>query len=491
MKSATRGAVLGLAFAVSACAPFEARRGIDETRALAAARGVDLGVADGTDCTTPASAIGLAPADRLDADRALAVALACNATLAAEQARLGIANAEAFEARRLANPELSLGAARVDGGGTRIDFGIAQNFTNLILRGPRTRLAEGEFLRTQQLLAGRVIELAAEVEAARAQLVTARQRVQARALIAEARDAAAELAERYRAAGNLPSREVALARARAAEASATRRRADEDVAAARAQLQRLLGVTHFDAALVGDAALAPVAVGETVDALRTRAVQQRLDLAAARGLVDLLADSARTTQRLGWLGAFEVEVEGEREGGTTRLIGPTLTIQLPLFHQGQGARARADALVAWSSAERRRLEIAVTSEVDEAVARLDATAARVADYRERIRPARAAVVARMQEEVNWMLRGVFDLVDARIDELEAAAATFEALGDYALARAALERATGTRLPREAQRAIEASTLLGDGADLVAPPVANPSSTPGDDAHSHHEHGEQP
>ncbi|MBX3692575.1 TolC family protein [Dokdonella sp.] len=491
MKSATRGAVLGLAVAVSACAPFEARRGIDETRALTAARGVDLDMAAAADCTTPANALAQTSMALLDSDRALAVALACNATLAAEQARLGIANAEAFEARRLANPELSLGAARVDGGGTRIDFGIAQNFTQLILRGARTRLAEGEFLRAQQLLAGRVIELAAEVETARVQLVTARQRVQARALIAEASDAAAELAERYRAAGNLPAREVALARARAAEASAARRRADEEVAAARARLQRLLGVTHLDADLVGDASLVPVAIGETPDALRMRALQQRLDLVAARGLVDLLADSARTTQRLGWLGAFEVEVEGEREAGTTRLVGPTLTIQLPLFQQGQGARARADALVAWSRAERRRLEIAVASEVDEAIARLDAAASRVADYRERIRPARAAVVARMQEEVNWMLRGVFDLIDARIDELEAAADTFEALGDYALTRAALERATGVRLPRETQRVIEASTLLGDGADLVAPPVVNPSSTPGGDAQPHHEHGEQP
>ena len=37
------------------------------------------------------------------------------------------------EARRLANPELSLAAERIDGGGTRIDFGLAQNFSNLIL----------------------------------------------------------------------------------------------------------------------------------------------------------------------------------------------------------------------------------------------------------------------------------------------------------------------------------------------------------------------
>ncbi len=491
MKPATTGAVFGLVFALSACAPFEARRGIDEAHVLAAARGIEPSAAVDSDCSTPEAALGGTPAV-LDGDRALVVALACNPALAAEQARLGIANAEAFEARRLANPELNLGAERTDDGGTRLDFGIAQNFSNLILRGPRTRLAEGEFLRAQQLLAGRVLELAADVEAARSDLVTARQVAQARALIAEAADAAAELAERYRAAGNLPSREVALARARAAEASAQASGARADVATARANLQRLLGVSRLDAASVGDAVAAPAAIDAPVETLQARAAQQRLDLAAARQLVDLLADSARTTRRLGWLGEFEVGVDGEREGGTTRLVGPTLSIQLPLFHQGQGARARADALLDWSTAERRRLEVAVASEVDEALARLDAATARVADHRQRIRPARAAVVARMQEEVDWMLRGVFDLVDARIAELEAAAATFAALGEAARARAALERALGARLPRVTTDRIDTATVLGAGADLViSPGVPKPAADAGDKPQSHHAHGDRP
>lgn len=480
-------AVLGCLLALSACAPFDARRGIDDARALVAQRGVTLDSDPDVDCTSPATALGTPPA-ALDSERALAVALGCNATLAAELARLGIASAEAFEARRLANPALNLAAARTDGGGGRIDFGIAQNFSNLILRGPRTRFAEGEFLRAQQLLAGRVLELAVDVETARVALVTARQLAHARALIAEAADAAAELAERYRAAGNLPSREVALARARAAEFMARQRRADEHVAAARSALQRLLGVRQLDATIVGDTFFAPVVLVESIETLHERAAGLRLDLAAARGLVDLLTDSARTAHRLGWLGEFEVGVDGEREAGTTRLVGPTLTIQLPLFHQGQGARARADALVDWSTAERRRLEVAVASEVDEAVARYEATAARVADYRGRIRPARAAVVARMQEEVNYMLRGVFDLIDARIDELEAAAGTFEALGDHALARAALERALGARLPPVDAPPIDAAALLGDGGDLQATPAA--PSAYGENP-SHHQHGDQP
>ncbi len=491
MHPATSLAVLGLVVALSACAPFEPRRGIEETQALSAARGVAHSNIDAVDCSTPARALGGDALARLDGGQALAVALACNATLAADQARLGIANADAFEARRLVNPALRLGVENAADGGTRLEFGIAANFTRLILRGPRTRLAEGEFLRAQQLLAGRVLELAVEAESARAELVTSRQLAMARAMIAEAADVSAQLAERYRAAGNLPSREVALARARAAEARAELHRADAATAAARARLQRVLGVTRLDAEIVGTAAAAPVDLADDLDVLQARAAEQRLDLAAARGLVDLLADSARSTRRLAWLGKFEVEVEGEREGGTTRLLGPTLTIELPLFHQGQGARARADARVAWSTAERRRLEVEVASEVEEARDRYLASAARVADHRQHIRPARAAVVARMQEEVNWMLRGVFELIEARIDELEAAAATFEALGEHARARAALERALGTRLAAVEGAAIEAAALLGDGTESILAPVTRTRpASPGAAVHPH-PHGDRP
>jgi outer membrane protein, heavy metal efflux system len=490
MKLARPWAALGLVVALSACAPFEARRGIDQTRAMVAERGISADAPADTDCSTTASASSAEPTDVLDGESALAVALACNAALAAEFARLGVANAEAFEARRLANPTLDLGAARSnEGGGTRIDLGIAQNFTNLVLRGPRTRLAEGEFLRAQQRLGGHVLELAAEVESARARLVMARQIAQARALIAEAADAAAELAERYRVAGNVPAREVALARARGAERTAEWRQAGDDVAIARAGLQRLLGVDRLDDAVVGSASLAPVVLDGSLASWRARAMQQRLDLAAARGLVGLLADSARTARRLGALGSFEVGVEAERETDGARLIGPTLSIQLPLFHQGQGTHARADALAAWSVAEQRRLQIDVVSEVDLAVARVQGASARVADFRERIRPARAAVVARMQEEVNAMLRGVFELVDARIDELEAAIGTFEALGDHAVARASLERAIGARLPHGEVTMIEAATLLGAGAEL--PSARAHEAVPNDGSTPHHEHGDLP
>lgn len=499
--SISRWATIGLALALSACASFDARRGHVETAALLDARGTHVTGADGPrDCADRAAMPADPLTQPLTRESAVAIALSCNPSLAAAYSRLGIANTEAFDAARLANPTLSLGVAESNapGVGARIDLGIAQNFTRLILRGPRTRLAEGEFLRAQFGLAGTVMTLAADVESAHARLVAAKHVELGRATIAEAGEVSAELARRFRAAGNMTARELALSEAEAIEAGIAHRRAIDDTAEARAKLQVLLGLGSGQEWSVVDTVAAPPFDELSLAELNDTATQQRLDLASAQTLVELLADAAQTSPRIGWLGEFEVGIEAEREPDGSRLLGPTLSIQLPLFHQGQGSVARAAYLAAWSEAEQRRLRHEVDADVALAWQRMTSARERVIDHRERLLPRRAAVVARTQEDVNFMLRGVFELIDARIAEYESAIGLFEALGDYWVARSALERAIGARLPGGESTAIDARAVLGlDAADdmpdsMLHGPAPAPSASkdePKHDTHDHGKHGE--
>lgn len=474
-------AASGLVVLLAGCAVHPVQRGPDSTAALVEARGVQAN-GEVRDCADPAADVLPLP-DPLDLDAALRIALQCNPALGAEYARLGIARAEALQAGRLANPTLTLGVADSNGvgGGQRLDLGIAQNFTRLILRGPQRRLAEGEFLRAQQQLAGDVLNLASDVTAAWVRVAGDAELAQVRAADAEAAEASAELMARFHAAGNVSARELALARAEAGEARVEARRADEAVSTARVELQRLLGValpagwTMPDGLPSSGVALPPLAQ------LQAQAAQQRLDLAAARGLVALLADSANTTRRLRWLGDFEVGIGYEREPDRSRLLGPTLSIQLPLFDRGDGQVARAEALREWSMAESRRLEGDVAAEVARAAAETAAARARAADHRDVLLPQRAEVVARSQEEVNAMLRGVFDLIAARRDEYAAIAGYLQALRDAAVAQAALERALGARLPGEADARVRASELLTGAA-------ADPHRHHEGMNHGGHEHG---
>jgi len=442
---------------LAGCATFPSSRGLDETHALIEARGGSSPPIEGPlDCSRSDAAIAPLVAEPLTADSAIQIMLMCNTQLAAEYARLGISRADTFQAARVANPTLS--AALLDssarGAAPQIELGLVQNFTNLLLRGPRSRLAEGEFLRAQQQLAGKVLQLSAEAKADYYALVGAQQIATVRHAIGDALQTSAELAQRFRAAGNLSARALAEYEASAGQALVDARNADNAAATASAALTLQLGLPLKTAWSVPDRLSVPVAEEDTEDALLQRADLNRLDLAAARGLVTLLADSERSAREFRWLGDFSVGVSYEREPDRSRLLGPSLSIQLPIFDRGQGPVARAQSLKTWSDAEQRRLTQAVAGAVQLAWQRTLNARDRAQDYRLQIIPQRQAVVARTQEEQNFMLVGVFELLAAKRAEFDAYQGYLEALRDYWVARAELERAVGARLPSDAQTASE-------------------------------------
>ena len=74
------------------------------------------------------------------------------------------------------------------------------------------------------------------------------------------------------------------------------------------------------------------------------------------------------------------------------------------------------------------------------------TSRRLAEqYRTVLLPLRAKVFQQTQLEYNAMLAGVFQLLLAKRDEIDAGAAYIEALRDYWLARTELESAVGGEL----------------------------------------------
>ena len=86
---------------------------------------------------------------------------------------------------------------------------------------------------------------------------------------------------------------------------------------------------------------------------------------------------------------------------------------------------------------------------------------------------REVVVARTQEQVNYMLVGAFDVLRAKQDEYTAYQQYLEAVRDYWRARVELSRAIGTRLPSDAS--------IGEA--NVVPEV--PVEPPAGEGHSHH------
>jgi cobalt-zinc-cadmium efflux system outer membrane protein len=385
----------------------------------------------------------------LQADDAVRVALLRNPDLRELYARLGFSAADVYDAGRPANPRLGgsvlfTGAA---GAQDRYDYGLTQDFLGLLLLPARSRLAQAEFARTQQEAGAAVTALAADTRAAWYRLVAANQVQLLRETVVEAATASAELAQRYQDAGNLAALDLELDQAEAVQAQADAVTARNDAIVARAALARLMGVPagHADWSVAPQLALPP-AQDEALPELLDLARRSRLDLAAKRREVASQEDALGLVRSTRLVGAVEAGMQGERDSDGSHLLGPALSLELPLFNQGRGRVLRAQAQLERSRAELERLELDAGHDIAAAQARAASLRALALRYTGEFIPLRERIVRHTQERSNFMLIGPFELIRARQEQYDTDQKYLETLRDYWLARAELERLVGARLP---------------------------------------------
>lgn len=451
---------------LSGCASLPADSGRGDVTAWVKNRGHAMAAPD----STPANVRGQIKeilSKPITAEDATRVALVNNPRLRAEYAKLGFAAADIYDAGRLSNPSLSasLLIPNASGESNQVGLGLAQNFTHLLMLPSRSRFAEGEFERVKQLVGARVLNLAADTEAAYYRLVGAWQTLTMREAIATSAQSSSDLAQRFFDAGNITRLELAREQATGAQARLDVLQAQAEVTVARGALNRLMGLTAAeDDWKVSGRLPAPLAEEDAISDLLKTADASRLDLAAARQRVSLLEDAFGVVRRSRYLGDVEIGVETERETDGSRITGPTFGLELPIFNQGRGRVARAEASLQEAEAELRSLEIEISNGVQRAAAEVAAAKERAGQYRQSLIPLREAIVARTQEEVNFMLVGQFELLLAKQQEYDAYQGYLEAVRDYWLARVELAREIGTRLPSSAQSAPD----LLDADELIRP-----------------------
>ena len=460
---------------LSGCASLPADYGRDDVAILLKERGHDV------DGAGNAPAAGLLLGDlsgrHLTADDAVRFALVNNPRLTAEYTKLGFAAADVYDAGRLSNPRLSASVllTGVTGFVDEHSFGLVQSFTSLLLLPARSRFAAGEFDRVRLLIGAATLNLAAETESTHYRLVGALQTRGMRESVARAAQASAELAQRFFEAGNLSRLELALEQAAASQARLDLLQAQAKVSAARGELNNLMGLSaQEDQWTVEERLSAPVADEDELSDLFTLAAASRLDLAAARRKVELFADALGVTRQFRYLGEVNIGVEATRISEGARLIGPTLSLELPIFNQGKGRVARSEAQLAQAEAELRTLETGASNGIRRAVTEVASAKARAEEYRNFFIPLRETIVARTLEQVNFMLEGQFELLLAKQKEYDAYQGYLEAVRDYWLARVELSRQIGAPLPSQA--------AVGDFVPVLPVPVTSGGHAKGDMHH---------
>ncbi|MCW5611907.1 MAG: TolC family protein [Rubrivivax sp.] len=379
-------------------------------------------------------------AQPLSADSAVQIALLNHRGLQARLQDLGVAEAQVVELSRLPNPGFSFGRMR-QGDEREIERGLHFNLAALLLRPLAAQAERRQLAALQQAVAADALALAAQARKAFFEAVAAEQTLLYMRQVLQAADASAELARRMAEAGNFNRLRQAREHAFYADAALNLARAQHAQVAARERLIRALGLWGAQTLFTLPERLPelPAAPPARPD-LEQQAMQQRLDVAAARAQVQATADALGLARASRFVSVFEFGLAHNTSNEGPRQTGWEIGFEIPIFDFGQARVAKAQALYAKSVHEAQRVAIEARSEVREAWHAL-ATAHDIArHHRDEIVPTARRISEENLLRYNGMLIGVFELLaDARA-QIAAVDASIAALRDYWIADADLRAA---------------------------------------------------
>ena len=391
--------------------------------------------------------------NELTPEAAVQIALLNNPDLQALYEDLGVTQADVVEAGLLENPVL-FGRARFpnkSGESNNYELEITQNFLNILMLPARKKLSAIRFEQVKLHVADEVIRMVAGVRKSYFSALGAKQIRDLRAEITLAAGNSFELAQRLHSAGNFSDLQLATENAHFEQSRLELARSETALLDAREQLIRLMGLWGPQTNWRLPEQLPDMPSDEIpLENLESTAIENRLDLAAERKAVEALAQALGITIDWRWVGHVEVGISTERETDRTWVTGPSLAIELPIFNQRQADIARLEAQLRRSQKRLTAQAIDIRSEVRSLRNRLIMQRNIVDHYRRTVLPLREQIVDLTLKNYNYMLTGAFDLLMAKQQEFEAYQKYLEAIRDYWIIRADMQRSLGGRLPGHMQ-----------------------------------------
>ena len=381
----------------------------------------------------------------LTVNSAVRIALLNNRGWLATLEDVGISAADLREAGFWKNPSIDLSIRFPNRGSLVADNeeGAALDVLDLLMLPLRKRVAAEHLVATQLRVSDQALRLVGEVKEAVYVLQADEALLAQRKAIVDVNAGAIDLAQRQHAAGNIT--DLALAGQQAAygaarlEAAKVENKQRED----REKLNRLLSLWGSDIAWTLAGGLPSLPEGDvSLRGLESLAVAQRLDLAAAHAELSGIVRMLGLTKTYRYIGALEFGVNSEREPEGERITGPTLRLEIPLFNQGQARVAKGEAELRQAERRLEGLAIDIRSDVRALHDKLAALRETVRFYQDEIVPNRRAITADTQLRYNGMLVGNYELFNAHAEQIEMEQKSIEALRDYWITRAQLERAVG-------------------------------------------------
>ncbi len=385
----------------------------------------------------------------LTAERAVQVALLNNRELQAQFEEIGIAQADVIQAGLITNPNFSASFRFPNRppSGTNIEYSIAQNFLELLVMPLRIRIANAQLAQTEIRVADEVLKLAAETKIAFYTVQAHQQLLDRLRVISETNETAAEFTKRLHDAGNTSDLELANQQGSYEQSHLEVAQTELQVRRDRERLNRLMGLWGANTNWTMGDHLPELPGSEgSLQRLESRAIAQRLDLQAARMQLNLVGQALALRTKTRYVPAeIKIGVNTERETDGSRVTGPTLDLELPIFNQGQGEIANMTAQYRQAQRELEAMAINIRSEVREARDQMVAARELTSYIGKKLLPTQQQALNLTLQQYNFMLKGAYDLLLAKQNEVAAERSYIEAWRDYWIARAELERAVGGSL----------------------------------------------
>lgn len=440
--------------------------------------------------------------DGITAQEAVQLALLNNPKVWAGLLRTGMARADVVQAGLFTNPTVGILLRFPDGGGLAdLETGLAQNIADLWMIPARSRAAERDLDRAILETAREAAGIANDTKFAYYSAVATQRALEISRENLGLVEQLLKITEARLEAGAVGSLDVNLVRGLVLRAGVDERNARLAAATARRTLATLLGLdSPAEELRLVDPLPAPIAAPLEVEQLVQVARDARLDIRAARDAVaaaearvefeyakifqnvelsfelernarralpgrDIAADTARASIANGALTAPDIESRGQRRLARSQeieaILGPGLSVTLPLFDQNQAQIAKAKLAMQEADALLESLLRAVSQETREAVDRA-ATAWGIArTYEQEVLPQAQTTLELSQSAYQAGQTAILNVIDAQRSLLETRQAYVSALQSAATALVDLERAT----------ARPASVLLQS-----VPPSTKPAAT---------------
>jgi cobalt-zinc-cadmium efflux system outer membrane protein len=383
--------------------------------------------------------------DSLTPTTSAQIALLNNQGLRSTFEEIGLAEADVMEARTVPNPRLDISARFPDKppSGTDVEWGIAQDFLNILMIPLKTKVAKDHLAAVQLRVSDEVTQLVAETKSTVYQLEAAEEILGHLKIEQVAQATSLAFVQNLHQAGNITDLQLLEQQGEYSQSRLEIAEAETNIRALREKLNRLMGLWGTDTTWKVASKIADLPKEDpSVPGLETLAITQRSDLAALRSEFQATLRVLGLEKTFRWVGALDFGIDSERQSDSQTITGPTFSLELPIFNQGQARIARNEAHLrrAYDRLEQKAIEI--RSEVRELRDKLTSARDMAQFYRDSMIPVRTQTRDQMQLQYNAMIVSPLELFTARRQEVSAERAYIEARRDYWTARTELERTVG-------------------------------------------------